>query len=188
MTGQDFHCGDGLNGLAQTHVVTDQRTAGAHGKQCAFGLIRIERRLQQSMQLWVSRATRKQPGEFLGPAVGIPASRDEIERVIVGAQLMSALRCQADEIVEFAQTVLRQEAVAVQIEQPGGHLPQFRRTIGSSAEMQATTTLVAQVEFGKRRLIASGERRFGAALLLQLSKHEFEMLAGPELVGAIVRT
>ena len=39
--------GDGLDGLAQAHLVADQRPAGARGEQRAFGLVGVERALQQ---------------------------------------------------------------------------------------------------------------------------------------------
>jgi hypothetical protein len=48
VTGQQFHGGDGLYGFAKTHFVADQGTSGACRKQCALGLVGIERDLEQS--------------------------------------------------------------------------------------------------------------------------------------------
>jgi hypothetical protein len=45
MPGQEFRRGDRPDGLAQSHVVADQRPAGPHGEQGALGLIGVERQL-----------------------------------------------------------------------------------------------------------------------------------------------
>ena len=45
--GEDLDGGDGLDRLAQAHVVGDQAAAGLGGEQRPFALIRIERDLEQ---------------------------------------------------------------------------------------------------------------------------------------------
>ena len=56
---QYFGRGNSLYGLAKPHVVADQRPAGPHRKQRAFGLIGIERDLQKRPQLWIGCTARK---------------------------------------------------------------------------------------------------------------------------------
>src|SRR5262249_53231397 len=53
MPRQNFHGGDGLDGLAQSHIVADQCPAGLDREQRAFGLIWKERRLQKGSELRV---------------------------------------------------------------------------------------------------------------------------------------
>ena len=42
--GHDLRGGDGLDGLAQAHLVADQAAAGAGGEQRALALVVVERR------------------------------------------------------------------------------------------------------------------------------------------------
>src|SRR5271155_1903659 len=91
---------DRLNGLAQAHIVTDQRPAGSYREQRALRLIGIEWRLHKRQQLGIGSATWEQLRQLCDPLVRIPPSGDEIERVIVGAQLMTHLRCYGHEMLK----------------------------------------------------------------------------------------
>jgi hypothetical protein len=53
------------------------------------------------------------------------------------------------------------------VEQTGGGLPHRRRAIRSGAKMHAAFAVIAQIQLGKRRLVAARKRRLGAALFLQ---------------------
>ena len=57
---QYFGRRNGLYGLAQPHIVADQRPAGPHREQSALGLIGIERHLQEFQQPGIDCAARKQ--------------------------------------------------------------------------------------------------------------------------------
>ncbi len=89
MPRQYFRRGNRLYGLAQPHIVADQRPAGPHREQRALGLIGIERHLQKRQQLGIGGAVREQLLELCDPPVRIPPSRDEIERIVIGAQLVT---------------------------------------------------------------------------------------------------
>lgn len=52
--------------------------------------------------------------------------------------------------------------------------------------MDRATAIVAQVQFGERRLVAARECRLDAAFLLQLRENEFDVLAGAQLVGGVI--
>ena len=186
MPRQYFRRGDRLYGLAQAHVVADQRPAGPHREQRALGLIGIERHLQKRQQRGIGGTAREQLLELRGPPVRIPPSGDEIERIVIGAQLMTALRRHGHEMLQLAEALVRQHPVAFGVEQTGGGLAHGRRAIRSGAEMHAALAVVAQIELGERRLVAARERRLGAALLLQPGQREFEVLAGAQFAGGII--
>ena len=174
MPRQYFRRGDRLYGLAQSHVVADQRPAGPHREQRALGLIGIERHLQKRQQLGIGRAAREQLLELRGPPVRVPPSRDEIERIVIGAQLVTGLRRHGHERLELAEALVRKHPVAFGVEQTGGGLAHRRRAIRSGAKMHAAFAVIAQIQLGKCRLVAARERRLGAALFLQLGKREFD--------------
>ena len=52
--------------------------------------------------------------------------------------------------------------------------------------MHAAFAFIAQIQFGKCRLVAARERRLCAALLLQLRKRKFEVLASPQFAGGVI--
>ena len=68
----------------------------------------------------------------------------------------------------------------------GGGLAQRRRAIRSGAKMHAAFAVIAQIQLGKCRLVATRERRLCAALFLQPGEREFEVLAGAQLAGGII--
>ncbi len=183
---QYFHRGNGLDGLAQSHLVADQRAAGPHREQRALGLIGIERHLQQGPQPRIGGAARKQLLELRGPTVRVPPSRDKIEGIVIGTQLVTAVARHGHELLELAQPLLGQHPVAFDIEQGGGGLAHRRRTIRSGAKMHAAPAVIAQVQLGKRRLVAARERPPRAALFHQPGQCEFEVLAGAQLAGGII--
>ena len=61
-----------------------------------------------------------------------------------------------------------------------------RRAIRSGAKMHAAYAFIAQIQLGKRGLVAARKRRLGAALLLQPGEREFDVLAGPQLAGGVI--
>ncbi len=122
MPRQYFRRGDRLYGLAQSHIVADQGPAGSHREQRALGLIGIERRLQKRQQLGIGSAAREQLRELCRSPVRIPPSRDEIERVVIGAQLMTGLGRHGHEMLELAEALVGQHPVVFGVEQTGGGL------------------------------------------------------------------
>ena len=114
---QYFRRGNCLYGLAQSHIVADQCPAGPHREQRTLGLIGIERHLQKCQQLGIGSAAREQLLELCGPPVRIPPSRDEIERIVIGTQLMTALRRHGHEMLQLAEALVRQHPVVFGVEQ-----------------------------------------------------------------------
>src|SRR5271170_4511253 len=131
MPRQYFCRGDRLYGLAQAHVIADQRPAGSYREQRALRLIGIERRLQKRQQLGIGSAAWEQLRELCDSPVRIPPSGDEIESVVVGPQLMTGLRRYRHEMLEFAEALVGQHPVVFFVEQTDGGLPQRWRAIGS---------------------------------------------------------
>ena len=91
MLRQYLRFGDRLGGLAQSHVVPDQRPAGPCREQRAFGLIRIERHLQKCLQRGIGGASREKLLDVRGSSFRIPFSGNEIERIVINAELATAL-------------------------------------------------------------------------------------------------
>ena len=58
---------------------------------------------------------------------------------------MAALRRHAHEMLELAETLLRQHPVALGIEQTGGGLAYLRRAIRSGTKMHAAFAFIAQI-------------------------------------------
>ena len=151
MPRQYFCRSDRLYGLAQAHIVTDQRPAGSYREQRALRLIGIEWRLQKCQQLGIGSAAWEQLRELRDLPVRIPPSGDEIESVVVGPQLMTGLRRYRHEMLEFAKALVGQHPVVFGVEQTGGGLPQRGRAIRSGTKMHTTFAVVAQIQLGKWR-------------------------------------
>ena len=136
---QYFRRGNGLYGLAQSHVVADQGPR-------ALGLIGIERHLQKCQQLGIGAAAREQLLELRGPPVRVPLSHDEIERIVIGTELVTGLRRHRHEKLEVAEAIFREHAVAFGVEQSRSGLAHRRRAVRSGAKMHAASAVVAQIE------------------------------------------
>ena len=91
------------------------------------------------------------------------------------------------EMLEFAKALVGQHPVMLGVEQTGGGLPQRRRAIRSGTKMHTALAVIAQIQLGKCRLVAARERRLRAALFLQPGEREFDVLAGAQLAGGIIR-
>src|SRR4029077_17054246 len=98
--------------------------------------------------------------------VRIPPSRDKIESVIVGPELMTGLRRHGHKMIEFAEALVGQHPVVFGLEQTGSGLPQRWRTIRSGSRMHAAFAFIAQIQLGKCGLVAPRKRRLRAALFL----------------------
>ena len=155
---------DRLNGLAQAHVIADQRPAGSYREQRAIRLIGIERRLQKRQELGIGSAAWEQLLELANSPVRIPPSGDEIESVVLGTELVTGLRCHRHEKFDLAEALLRKHAVALSIEQSGGGLLQRRRAIRSGTKMHTAFAVIAQIQLGKCRVVAACKRRLRATL------------------------
>ena len=73
------------------------------------------------------------------------------------------------------------------VKQQRSSLAHCGRTIHPGAKMDRSTIVVTQIQLGKRRMIAVRECSLCAALFLQLSQSEFDVLAGAQLIGCVVR-
>ena len=89
--GQDFSGSNGLDRLAQTHFVSDQRPARTYGKQGALSPVWVQRHLEQLFHLWISDAAREQVIECKRSPFGIAAASNEVEGVAAGAQFVATL-------------------------------------------------------------------------------------------------
>ena len=187
MPRQDFRRGDGLDGLAQAHVIADQGASGAHREQRALGLVGIKRHLEQLLQAAIGRAARKVFGKQRRPPLGIAATGDEIQRIVVSPQFMAGFVDQPEKTLERIETRGRQTPVIGGLEQGARRLLDGGRASRSGTEMHAAPAVVAQMDCRKRRRIAAGKSRLHPALFLQRRQREFDVLAGAQFVGRVIR-
>ncbi|WP_429346412.1 hypothetical protein [Paraburkholderia sp. Clong3] len=188
MPDQDFRRRDGLHRLAEAHFVADQGAPGTHGEQCAFGLVRIERHLEQLLQRGRRPSLRKLPVEHPGTPRRIVSAGDEIERVVMGAQFVPGLRHPGEKAPEIVETVLRQMPSPRLVEQSGGRFGYLCRTIRAGAKMDRSPSLVSQIQLRECGLITTGEGRLCASLAQQSRQGKFNVLAGAEFVGGVIGT
>jgi len=116
MAGQDLSRGDGLDGFPQAHVVGDQRSPGAHGKQRPLGLIRIQWSLQQIYQPGGGPVAGEQFRELCAAPFRVAPPGDEVQRIIIDAQFVTGLRRQLQERFQHVEAVFRQQAFLSGIE------------------------------------------------------------------------
>jgi hypothetical protein len=188
VAGQYFCRGDCLYRLTQSHIVADQRPTGPNREQRALGLVGIKPHLQEPSQLGIGCTAREHLLELGRSPIGVLLSGNEIERIVIGAKLVTALRYQGHEPLELTQLFVREKPIALHIEQAIGIQPHRRRTIRPGTEVHRALARIAQIQFGKRRLVTACERRLRASLSLELGERELEVLAGPQLVGCVVWT
>src|ERR1700756_206143 len=89
-------------------------------------------------------------------------------------------------MLEVAKALVGKHPVVLDVEQNGGGLLQRWRAIRSGTKIHTAFTVIAQIKFGKCGLIAPRKRRPRAALFLELSEREFDVLAGPQLAGGVI--
>ena len=186
MSGEYFGGGDRLDGLAEPHVVAEQAAAGPRREECALRLVGVQRLLQQAPQRRAARAVRKRLLDQRHPPFRIPCLRDEIERIVVDAQLVvvAGLR---EKGIELRETPGRQRPAGILVEQAAGGGAQSRRTVLARPKMHAALRAVAKVDLAVRRLKSPHKRGTAAAPACEPCKREFDVLACPEIVGGEIR-
>ncbi|MFT4247148.1 MAG: hypothetical protein QM581_03790 [Pseudomonas sp.] len=192
MAGQDLGRGDRLDGLAQAHVVADQRAPGSHREQRALGLVGVERHFDQPGQRRAGRALRERLGQHGAAAFGIVHAGQVIARRVVDAQCMAVPAADVGETLQRRSVPgIEQPTIGSVIgrrrEQPA-RLRQHRvRRLAAQLQAQAARMPRLHPHFAIGRPESLPERRLGAALAFQPRQHEFHVLAGAQLVGAEVR-
>ena len=182
--GENLDRRDGLNGLAQAHVVGNQRAAGLGGEQRPFALIRIERHLQQSCECLGVDSARKGRLHSLGQMRLVAHLGDEPQGVVIAAELVPVRRGLVQELVEAGEGLGHQAAVVVK-ETPGERL-QRRGAIHARPEDDFPLRPVLQVDLGILRLIAQRQGPLGARPAAQAVEHVFDVLAGAQRVDGEV--
>ena len=111
MPGQDFGGGDGLDSLAQAHFVTDQRSPRPHREQGAFGLVRIQERLEQIFQRRAVLFGGKRIKPLPAP-LGVTQGGDEIQGIVISAQFMPVFCRQGEKSGQIAESLRRKPPIA----------------------------------------------------------------------------
>src|SRR5690606_26907815 len=125
--------------------------------------------------------------ENLRPPRRIAPAGDEVERIVVGAQFVTASRRRREEMLQLAEAPFGEQTAARGIEKPRRRVQQGRRAVRSGAKMHSAPSIVTQINLGKRRTPPAGEGGLRPTLLLEPGQNELDVLAGAQLVGGVVR-
>ena len=184
--GHDLGGGDGLDGLAQAHLVADQAAAGPRGEQDALALVIVQRHFEQVLEGGAAAAARERLGDALPAALGVAHLGDEGEHVVVAAQLVIVAVGLGEERLEAAERLRQQRAVGVEVvAPPAGPARRGSRCRAGNAPRGARRSA------DRPRCRAAESRpqsRRAAALAFQAGERELDVLAGAQRVGGEIRT
>ena len=112
--GHDLGRGQGLDRLAQPHVVGDQATARLGREQGPFRLVVEQRLLEQLLQAGGAKAARKGLLDPPTPPLGIAHPRPRIAGRPHGTRVVIHFGGPGQEFLEAAECVRQQRAVGVE--------------------------------------------------------------------------
>ena len=122
--GEDLGGGDGLDRLAQAHVVGEQAAAGLGGEQGPFALIRIELGLDELVERRALAEGLVDPPRQARPVADLG---DERHGVVVAADLVPGGRRLLQKLVEVGEGGFQEPALGVEVP-PGERLEVPRGT------------------------------------------------------------
>ena len=182
--GHVFGRGDGLDGLAEPHVVAEEGAAGAGGEEDALALVVVEIDLEQVLERGTAGAARKRLGDLLPPPVGIAHLGDEGEHVVLETHLVLARLQLFKKRVEAREGVGQQGAVGAEI--ACGDTRDRLRTVDAGPEAHLAARAVLEIDLAVVRLESRTQSLLAAALAFQRGEGELDVLAGAERVGGEV--
>ena len=130
--GEDLGGGDGLDGLAQPHVVGDQAAAPLGGRQRADPLVVEQLHLQQLLEGGASRALRKRTSDKLFEPGLVADLGDEPQRVGIAAALVARATRPLQKLVKPRVSVFLEPVVLVEVAR--GERRQPRGTFGAGVK------------------------------------------------------
>ena len=184
MARKEFGCGNGLDGLAQAHLVADQRAAGARGEQRAFGLVGVELDLQQLGQAPC-------PPRLWGRPRPAPARRRSPSRIC-------ATNCQTSSWQRSSwplSAAARSRSSRPSSRSQGSAQPaaasnscraccqQRRRAALAGTKAHMSSAGIVEPDLAVLGLETARQRGLAAALLGQAGERELDVLAGAQVVG-----
>ena len=178
---------DGLNGLSQAHLVTDQAAPRARRKQCTFRLIGIKVCLYQRLQGRAVSALRVRRIDNPLTLCGIAHLGHKTEHILVTTHLVAAALRLRQKPLQLRVVRASQHSRRWTVEQQLGGSRQYRRTFSAGSKPNLPFTAIMQIEFAVGRMKAPHQRLPAAALCLQLPEHKFNVLADPEVIGGEIR-
>src|SRR5207237_1179375 len=144
-------------------------------------------RLEDLAQRRGARALRIEAPQPLTAAREVAHLGDEVERVLVEAQLMAVAGAR-EKTVQPSEAFRRKPPMQVFVEQAPRLREQPRGDACAGTKMHAALRPVAQVDLAERRPIAGGKGLLCAAAPFQRGESELDVLAGAELVRREVGT
>ena len=182
--GKNLDGGDGLDRLAQAHVVGHQRAAGLGGKQRPFALIRIERDLQQLGEGRRANPPRKRRRHALGQLLLVADLGDILQGVVVAAELMPVGRGGVQKLVKLSERLGLQTLLGVEV--PAGELSERGRALRARPEHDFPPRAILQIDLGVWRLMAQRQLPLRARPAAQFAEHVFDVFAGSQRIDGKV--
>ncbi|MEA2465630.1 MAG: hypothetical protein QOJ98_3377 [Acidobacteriota bacterium] len=179
--GHDLGRCDGLDGLAESHLVADERAAGAGREQRPFLLIVVQVHGEQTVETAAANPVRERFGDRFRAPCRIANFGDEGKHVVVDAQVGVDLFRGGDEAVEPCESIRRQTAGLVEVARH--QATQRLRTVAARAKQDMTLRAVLDADAAVWRLIAREKRAFRSAPRQERRQRELDVLARAEVVG-----
>ena len=164
--GHDLGGGDGLDGLAEAHLVADEAAAGAGGEEDALALVVVERDLEQVLERRRCGCRADTPQSMRWRRCS--PSRTSAMNVSTSSKQRSSgsrVRGLAEKRLETPEGIGQQAAIDAEI--PAGQARQLDGAGAAGPEADLAAGAVLKVDLAGRRLIAGPQLGDGAGLLFQ---------------------
>ena len=181
----DLRRGNGLDRLAEPHLVGDQRAAGTGGKQRSLALVCVQLALDQPPPRAVASAARKGLADPFAPARAIAHLGDKPQHVVVAPKVVVDGRRLGQERLECGERLGPQRVLGIEV------LRRERRqgawTRGAAPKLYVALRAVVEDDFTVRWLKAPPEDGCRLPLPLEPPEDELDVFARPQRVGREVR-
>ena len=182
----DLDSGEGLDGLAQSHLIADEHTTGPRREQGTLGLIAIEAPVDQGAEVAVARAEREGLRHGRLPPRSIAHFCDEAKDIVVAPELVVETRSLRKERLERRKGVRPEQAVRSEVRR--SQRGQCSRAGQARSKSDFALRAVLKHDFTVRRLEAALQHRPRAPAALEPAQHELDVLAGAQGVRTEVGT
>ncbi len=184
VAGHDPGCGDGLDGLAEAHLVGDEAPAGAGGEERAFALVVVEVGFHEPIEFAAADAAGESLVDDLAAAGAVAMIGDEGEHVIAAAEIGIDGSGASEEVLESVSAGDLEETAVIEL--PGDQASKLRRRRFGEAQSHAALGTVLEEQLALLGLVAIAKDLPRAAGAIEPAEDELDVLAGAEGVGGKV--
>ncbi len=184
--GQDLDRGDGLDRLAQPHVVGDQAAAGPGGEHCALTLVSVQRYSQKLIEPRTVDSLGKRLLQPPAPIILVAHLGHEAHHIFMATQIMLDLLGRGKKMLESRKSLRTKYAAGVKkiLCQP----IQSRRPVVCQPQANFPMGAITEVDLAVRRTEPLTQCRRCARLPSQLRQRKLDVLARAQRVGGKVWT